>query len=299
MTAGAEQGAPCAAEWRCRDRVFRLDGTPLVMGIVNVTPDSFSDGGRYADPDRAVAHAEQLLGDGADLLDVGGESTRPGADPVPAATECERVVPVIEALARRGGVVLSVDTTKRAVAEAALAAGAHAINDISAFEADPGLAGVARAYGAGVILMHRQGTPRTMQQNPVYGDVVAEVRDYLEARAAWAESQGLDPATLAVDPGIGFGKTAAHNVALLAGLAALRRLGRPLVVGVSRKRFLEALTGRPVAERLAGTLAAAAFCVGEGAQVLRVHDVRETRDAMRVLGALWKEKRRVESGGHS
>ncbi len=294
MRSSAEAGGREAPVWRCRDRVFRLGGAPLVMGILNVTPDSFSDGGRHGTVAAALAQAEAMIRDGADIVDVGGESTRPGAEPVPEAQELERVLPVIEALGRRGvPAALSVDTTKSAVAAAALDAGAAIVNDVSALEADPAMAAAVRARGAGVILMHRRGDPRTMQRNPVYGDVRADVAAYLEARMAWAAAQGLARETLAVDPGIGFGKTAAHNLALLAGLAALGRLGRPVAVGLSRKRFLEALTGRPVGERLAGTLGALAFCLGEGAHVLRVHDVREARDVVRVVTALWEEKRRV------
>ncbi|MFH1477760.1 MAG: dihydropteroate synthase [Verrucomicrobiota bacterium] len=292
--------------WQCRNRVFRLArrspalpdeaGTaeqPLIMGILNVTPDSFSDGGRYHNKNSAVEHGLQMVRDGADIIDVGGESTRPGAVPVSLDNELERVVPVITALRSREDIVLSVDTMKSAVAERALAAGAHIINDVSALEADPRMADVAKAYGAGVILMHKRGDARTMQMQALYADVVQEVRDYLIARAAYAEQSGLKRSTLAIDPGIGFAKTVGHNVSLLAQLGALRTCGRPIVVGLSRKAFIGQLTGREVADRDAGTLGALAFCLGAGAHVLRVHDVKASCDVVRVLGALMKEKCRV------
>jgi dihydropteroate synthase len=260
-----------------------------------VTPDSFSDGGRYRDKNSAVEHGLQMVRDGADIIDVGGESTRPGAVPVSLDDELERVVPVVEALSRREDIVLSVDTMKSEVAERALAVGAHIINDVSALSADPRMADVAKAYGAGVILMHKRGESRTMQQQALYDDVVREVRDYLVARVNHAERLGLARPTLAIDPGIGFGKTAGHNVALLAHLSALRACGRPIVVGLSRKAFIGQITGQGVEDRGAGTLGALAFCLGEGAQVLRVHDVKASRDVVQVLSALLKEKCRVES----
>jgi len=281
--------------WQCRNRVFRPDARPLVMGILNVTPDSFSDGGRYHDQNSAVEHGLQMAREGADIIDVGGESTRPGAAPVALDIELERVVPVVEALCRREDIVLSVDTMKSEVAERALAAGAHIINDVSALSADPRMADVAKAYGAGVILMHKRGEARTMQQQALYADVVREVRDYLVARVNYAQRQGLARTTLAIDPGIGFSKTAGHNVELLAHLDALRSCARPIVVGLSRKAFIGQITGREVEDRGAGTLGALAFCLGEGAQVLRVHDVQAARDMVQVLSALLKEKCRVES----
>ena len=283
--------------WQCRSRVFRLAwpaGRPLIMGILNVTPDSFSDGGRYHDRNSAVEHALQMVRDGADIIDVGGESTRPGAAPVALDEELERVVPVVAALGRREDIVLSVDTMKSEVAERALAAGAHIINDVSALEADPRMAEVAKAYGAGVILMHKRGEARTMQAQALYADVVREVRDYLIARVAYAESLGLARNALAVDPGIGFSKTAGHNLSLLANLGALRLCARPVVVGLSRKAFIGQLTGRGVEDRDAGTLGALAFCLGEGAQILRVHDVKAVRDVVQVMSALRKEKCCVE-----
>ena len=281
--------------WQCRNRMFQLAERPLIMGILNVTPDSFSDGGRYHDKNSAVEHGLQMVKDGADIIDVGGESTRPGAEPVSLDDELERVVPVVAALSRREDIVLSVDTMKSEVAERALASGAQIINDVSALSADPRMADVAKTYGAGVILMHKRGDACTMQAQALYADVVQEVRDYLIARVDYAERLGLARSTLAIDPGIGFGKTAEHNVTLLAHLGALRTCARPIVVGLSRKAFIGQMTGRGVEDRDAGTLGALAFCLGEGAQILRVHDVKAARDVVQVLGVLRKEKSRVES----
>ncbi len=275
-------------EWRCRDRILDCDGPPLVMGILNVTPDSFSDGGRFADTDQAVAQGRRMAGDGAAILDVGGESTRPGAAPVDAPEELRRVIPVIEALAELPGIVISIDTMKAAVAREALRAGAHIVNDVSALTHDPDMPGVVAAGGAGAVLMHMQGTPRTMQAAPAYRDVVADTAGYLAGRLAAAQQHGIAPEALAIDPGIGFGKTLAHNLAILGGLHAYLALGRPLVIGLSRKRFLEALTGRPVAGRLAGSLAALACAVAQGAQVLRVHDVAPSVDACRTAWAIMR-----------
>lgn len=255
----------------------------LVMGILNVTPDSFSDGGRFLDPDRAVAHARAMVAAGADIVDVGGESSRPGSLPVTAQEELRRVLPVIE---RLPGMVLSVDTTKAAVAERALAAGARIVNDISALRDDPQMVAVVRQTGAGVILMHRQGTPATMQLQPHYEDVVREVVELLQARIAWAVAQGVSREQIAIDPGIGFGKTVAHNLALLAHLPRLCRLGCPVVVGASRKSFLGHVLGREPHERLAGSVAAATWALAHGASVVRAHDVAETRDAARLVAAL-------------
>lgn len=275
-------------EWICRDRVLSLTGRPLIMGILNVTPDSFSDGGRYDSCEAAVCRAQQLLKDGADILDIGGESTRPGAEPVDEAEELRRVIPVIRSIACDSDVIISVDTRKAAVAHAALEAGARIINDITALTGDPDMPTVAGKFGAGVVLMHMAGTPRTMQQAPEYGDVVAEVGAYLARRIEeLVGGAKLNPGCLTVDPGIGFGKTLDHNLRLLAGLPVLlKRVGRPLVIGISRKRFLERITERGVNERLAGSLAGLVYCVLHGAQVMRVHDVRETVDAVRVTLAL-------------
>lgn len=262
------------------------------MGILNVTPDSFSDGGTYADDKAAVRHGLEMADLGADIIDVGGESTRPGAEEVPEAEEIDRVIPVIEQLRQATDKLISVDTMKAGVARRALASGADIINDVSALTRDPAMAAVARETGAGVILMHMQGTPRTMQKQPAYEDVVADVSRMLAARVGALVDQGLDRATLAVDPGIGFGKTAEHNVQLLGNLPALTALHLPLVVGLSRKRFLGSITGRHVHDRLAGSLAALVFCVLNGAHVMRVHDVDASRDAVRVATALLAVKRR-------
>lgn len=268
------------------------------MGVLNVTPDSFSDGGRFCALDAALAQAQRMREEGADIVDVGGESSRPGAEPVPAEVEAERVLPVIEALARDGRYVISVDTRKASVARAALERGAHIVNDISAL-GDPEMAAAVREYGAGLILMHMRGEPRTMQDDPRYADVVAEVRAFLAERRRLAEAAGISAESLALDPGFGFGKTLEHNLALLACLSKLAAQDRPVVVGVSRKRMLGALTGRPVEERLAAGLAALTAAVLQGARVVRVHDVKESCDAVRVADRLRLEIRRACPSGAS
>ncbi len=257
-----------------------MRGVALVMGIVNVTPDSFSDGGSYLEADAAIAHGRELLAAGADLLDIGGESTRPGAAAVGAAEEIARVAPVIEALAGDGATV-SVDTSKAVVAEAALSAGAGIVNDVTAL-ADPEMASVCAARGPGLILMHMKGTPRTMQDNPVYGDVVVEVREFLAERMRSAIDAGIDEGGIWLDPGIGFGKTVEHNLELIARLGELADLGRPIVIGASRKNFIGAITGREVGDRLGGSIATNVLGLVHGADVLRVHDVAETIQAVRV-----------------
>lgn len=273
--------------WSVRDRRLPLGQTPLVMGIVNVTPDSFSDGGRLPTTDAAIDHALRLAAEGADLLDVGGESSRPGAEPVSPEEELARVVPVVRGLAGRTAVPVSVDTTKAEVARQALAAGAAVVNDITAGLGDPDMIRVVGEAGAGVVLMHMQGTPATMQQNPTYVDVVAEVRDFLADRVrAWVAG-GVPAERIAIDPGIGFGKTFDHNLTLLRHLDALAVVSRPVVLGVSRKGFLGKITGRPAGERLAGSVAAACYCAARGtAHIVRVHDVAATVDAARVIGAI-------------
>jgi dihydropteroate synthase len=258
--------------------------TPRVMGIVNVTADSFSDGGRYLDPSRAVAHGVALAADGADLVDVGGESTRPGARPVPLEEELARVMPVVEALVRQG-VAVSVDTMKPEVMRRAVRAGCAMVNDVNGFRAEGAIAAVAGS-AAGLCAMHMKGTPATMQADPRYDDVVAEVRDYLAGRAAALEAAGVARERIAIDPGFGFGKNFAHNAALLAGLRELAALGLPVVAGLSRKRMIGDITGRPVDERVAGSVAAALLAVQNGASIVRVHDVRQTVDALKVLQAL-------------
>ncbi len=256
-----------------------------LMGIVNVTPDSFSDGGRFLAPDRAIAHARELVGDGAELLDVGGESTRPGAREVSAEVELSRVAPVVAGL-EDVDAAISIDTSKAAVAGAALDAGAEMVNDVTALRHDPALAGLCAERECGVILMHMQGTPRTMQENPTYDDVVDDVKAFLAERIEFAVGEGISEERIWVDPGIGFGKTAAHNVELLRRLGELRELGRPLVVGTSRKRFIGELTGRDVDDRLGGTIASNVMAIRAGADVLRVHDVAETRQAVLVAGSI-------------
>jgi dihydropteroate synthase len=266
--------APIAPyDLRVGGRMLPTSTRCLVMGIVNVTPDSFADGGRYLDPKAAVAHGLALAAEGADLLDVGGESTRPGAAYVEEAVELDRVVPVVEGLAAATGVPVSVDTRKAAVARAALAAGATIVNDVSAGRDDPDLLGVAAEAGAAMVLMHMQGTPATMQDDPRYHDVLAEVEAFLQERCTAAEAAGVARDALVVDPGIGFGKRDEHNYALLGGLARLTRLGHPVLVGTSRKGFIGRALDLPVEERLEGTAAAVVWAVERGARIVRVHDV--------------------------
>jgi dihydropteroate synthase len=256
-----------------------------VMGIVNVTPDSFSDGGLWLDPGAAIAHGRELVGEGAAILDVGGESTRPGAEPVGADEELRRVVPVIEGL-RDSGTQLSIDTTKRAVAERALEAGATLVNDVSALRFDPELAAVCAQAECDVCLMHMLGEPRTMQEDPRYDDVVSDVKAFLEERLAFAVAEGIAEERVLLDPGIGFGKTLEHNLELLRRADELVALGRPLVIGTSRKSFLGRLTGRDVAaQRVAGTVATNVLALERGAAVFRVHDVAPTFEALTVAAA--------------
>jgi dihydropteroate synthase len=257
---------------------------PLVMGIVNITPDSFSDGGRYFDPARAVAHAQQLVEEGADILDIGGESSRPGAQPVSVDEELRRVLPLIEALADRG-IPLSVDTVKPETMRMAIAAGATIINDINALQA-PGALAAAAASDAAVCLMHMQGEPRTMQAAPNYSDVVAEVHGFLARRVAAARQAGIAVERIIVDPGFGFGKRLAHNLALLRELARFGGLGACVLAGLSRKSMLGELTGRKVSQRDTASVAAVLIAAQNGAKILRVHDVAATRDALAVWQAV-------------
>jgi dihydropteroate synthase len=274
--------------WQLPDRVLRIDRRPLILGIVNVTPDSFSDGGRHAGPSAAVAHGLELVRQGADLLDIGGESTRPGSQPVPLEEELRRVLPVVAALAAATPVPLSVDTWKAEVARACLAAGASIINDVTALRGDPSMADVVRAAGAGAILMHMQGTPATMQLDPQYEDVIAEIGHFFEERLQTLADQGIARERLVLDPGIGFGKRTSHNLEILARLREFQRFGRPVCLGVSRKGIIGRLVGeRPVERRLAGSLAAVCYALGQQAvQVVRVHDVEETKDAVTLFVAL-------------
>jgi len=258
---------------------------PKVMGVLNVTPDSFSDGGRYTGVDAALTRAERMVEEGAAVVDVGGESTRPGASPVSAEEEIRRVVPVIERLASRMAVPVSVDTSKPEVMRAAVDAGAQMINDVRALRV-PGALVAAAASGAAVCLMHMQGEPGSMQSAPAYGDVIAEVRGFLDARVAACLSAGIARERLCIDPGIGFGKLLEHNLALLAGLAGIGERSLPIVVGVSRKSLVGIITGRPPADRLAGSVAFAALAVARGARIVRAHDVAATVDAVKVAATL-------------
>jgi dihydropteroate synthase len=274
-------------EWRLPDRVFSLGQRPLVMGIVNVTPDSFSDGGLHSSCEAAVAHSLLLAQQGADILDIGGESSRPGAASVPLEEELRRVVPVVEKIAAQVTVPISVDTCKAVVARTCLSTGARIINDITGLAGDPDMAEVVRASKAGVILMHMQGTPATMQLNPHYEDVVQDIARFFEERLQVLLDLGISREQIALDPGIGFGKTVEHNLELLARLEEFRHLQRPLCLGVSRKGFLGRLLKRPVEQRLALSLATICYAMGRGAvQIVRVHDVAETRDAVTLFEAI-------------
>jgi dihydropteroate synthase len=274
-------------QWLCKPR-----RRTLVMGVLNVTPDSFSDGGRYAEADAAVARAEQIAEEGADLIDIGGESTRPRSDPVSPEEQIRRVVPVLKAVAGRLPVLFSIDTTRSEVARAALDAGAAMINDTSGARNDPGMLPLAAGREVPIVLMHMQGIPATMQNAPAYGDVVAEVREFLGTRAAAAQAAGVGSRHILLDPGIGFGKTIDHNLALLRRQRELLSLNRPLVIGTSRKKFIGALTGEPEpARRLFGTAAATAWSVANGAGIVRVHDVRPNVQVVRMIEAI------VNSGG--
>lgn len=269
----------------CAGRLLPLD-RPLVMGVVNVTPDSFSDGGAYLEAGAAVTHALRLVEEGADLIDVGGESTRPGAQPVSVAEELARVIPVVERLsAETPGVPISIDTSKAAVMRAAVHAGASFVNDVAALQGRGALEAVAE-LGVPVCLMHMRGTPRTMQDHPAYHDVVTEVARFLSERVAACRAVGIAEDRIVVDPGFGFGKTTAHNLELLRRLDVLTELGRPVMVGLSRKRTIGEITGRDVADRLVGSAVAAVLAVQRGASIVRVHDVAATRDALAVLAAV-------------
>ena len=256
------------------------------MGILNVTPDSFSEGGQFFDRDDAVKHAVEMVADGADIVDVGGESTRPGSDPVAAEEELERVFPVIERLVEEiPHTPISIDTRKSAVAATALAAGATIVNDVSA-GADPAMFDVVREHDAAVVLMHMQGEPKTMQETPTYDDVVGEVHEFLRERIEAAEFAGIDPERIAIDPGIGFGKELGHNLELMQRVDAFRDLGRPLLVGPSRKGFISAILDLPEDQRVEGTIGAVAWMAARGAHIVRVHDVREVVRAIRIIDAI-------------
>ena len=272
--------------WRVKDRTLEF-GRPLVMGIVNVTPDSFSDGGQFLDHRQAIDHALRLAREGADILDIGGESTRPGSQPVPLEEELRRVLPVVQALVKQTAAIISIDTSKAEVARQCLEGGAAIINDVTALRGDPAMPEVPRTHSAGVILMHMQGTPATMQLDPKYDDVVKEVHDFLGDRVSELERAGLPRERLAIDPGIGFGKRHAHNLTLLAGLDRLLDLGRPICLGVSRKGFIGKIIGKSVADSDLGSVAVACYAMTRGAaQILRVHDVAATVDAVKIIEAI-------------
>ena len=265
-----------------------IGAEPVVMGVVNVTPDSFSDGGLYLDVDAAVAHGHELHAEGAAILDIGGESTRPGAGEVPEAEELERVVPVIERLTQGAGAdapIVSIDTRKARVAKQALQAGARIVNDISAFRHAPEIAGMVASAGASCCLMHMLGEPRTMQQDPRYDDVVSDVKAFLEERLAFAVAEGVPEERVWLDPGIGFGKTLDHNLELLRRLEEIVAIGRPVVIGTSRKSFLGKITGRDEVHRLPGTIATNVIAWERGARIFRVHDVAPVADALKVAAA--------------
>lgn len=272
------------------DWLGRPPRRPLLMGVLNVTPDSFSDGGLHFDPSAAISHARRMRNEGADLIDVGGESTRPGSSPVPEDVQIRRILPVVAALAV-DGFALSIDTTRAAVAEAALDAGACLINDISAARDDPTMLPMAARRGRPIILMHMQGTPATMQQEPKYQDVTAEVVEFLQDRIQAAVAAGVARGKILIDPGIGFGKTTAHNLELLKELNAFSAVAAPIVVGTSRKRFIGQITGEPnAADRLFGGAAAVAWSVAHGAAIVRVHDVRATAQVIRMTRAIQQGK---------
>jgi dihydropteroate synthase len=264
-----------------------------IMGIVNVTPDSFSDGGEFLDPQRAIAHGRELAAEGADVLDIGGESTRPGAAGVTAADELVRVGPVVEALARDEGPPISIDTSKLAVAEAALNAGAAMVNDVTALRAEPELAGLCAQRDCEVVLMHMLGVPRTMQENPTYDDVVDDVKAFLAKRIEFALAEGIEEERIWVDPGIGFGKTVEHNLELHRRLAELAELGRPIVFGSSRKSFIGKLSRADAGERIGGSIASNVVAYANGAAMLRVHDVSPTRQALAIAEAILDPDRAV------
>jgi dihydropteroate synthase len=271
-------------QWRCRDRTIDLS-RPVVMGILNVTPDSFSDGNRYSTLAAALERAAGMVSEGASIIDVGGESTRPGADSVEESVEIERVVPVIEGIAAASGVAISIDSSKPRVMQAAVAAGACIVNDVYALRA-PGARPWAAQSAVGVCLMHMQGEPRTMQHDPQYGDVVQEVCDFFAQQRALCLAAGIAREAIVLDPGLGFGKKMSHNLTLLKELSRFAALGAPLLIGVSRKSFIGRILDRPVEERLYGGLGLAALAVAQGARIIRTHDVAATRDAIGMVSAV-------------
>ena len=270
----------------CRGKILTLGERTHVMGILNVTPDSFSDGGQYLDVQQALDHAKLMVAEGATLVDIGGESSRPGASPVSTAEELERVLPIVRAIADALDVVISIDTSKAEVARKALEAGAHIVNDITALRGDPKMVSVVAEMEAGLILMHMKGTPRTMQQAPQYEDVVRDVWASLSERVQYADAQGVAPERIIIDPGIGFGKTTEHNVELLRHLSEFRSLNKPLLIGTSRKSFIGNILDLPVTERAEGTVATVCWAIVHGADIVRVHDVKANVRAALMTDAL-------------
>jgi len=281
--------------WRAGGYEWRFPRPMLIMGVLNVTPDSFSDGGRFLDPERAVDRAWEMLEEGADLVDIGGESTRPFSDPVPVEEELRRVVPVLRRLSGRFPVPISIDTRKPEVAQVALDLGACVVNDINAGQQRPEMWQLVARYRAGYICMHMKGTPKTMQVAPEYQDVVAEVHAFFVDRLRILEENGIDPSQVVLDPGIGFGKTVRHNLALLSHISRFNDLGRPILIGVSRKSFLGALLEAPIERRLAGSLACACWAAERGVGIVRAHDVEETRHAVRIIEALQQAQNKEAS----
>lgn len=273
--------------FRFKEAEYDFSQRTYIMGVLNVTPDSFSDGGSFVDSERAVDHALHMIEQGADFIDIGGESTRPGSDPVPLKTELDRVLPVILRLVPNVRIPISIDTYKSEVAREALGAGASMVNDISGLAFDPKMTGVVSEHRASVVIMHMKGTPKNMQRDPVYKDVVGEVTAFLRRQSTLARDAGIKQ--IIVDPGVGFGKTLIHNIALMRNLARLRSLGYPVLVGPSRKSFLDAILDLPPSERLEGTAAAVALCIESGASVVRVHDVKEMKRVALVADA-WKSR---------
>ena len=273
-------GSGRALQWKLRSRTLPVGKIPLLMGIINVTPDSFSDGGQFFDPAAAIEHGLQLAAEGADLLDVGGQSTRPGSRPIDAGEELRRAMPVVAALCEKTDLPVSIDTSRAVVAREAVAAGAQAINDVTALGGDAEMIPLAAETGCGVCAMHMRGTPRTMQQDPVYDDVVEEILKYLAGRRDALTAAGIEQARIALDPGIGFGKTAEHNLKLLSAAWRFHRLGCAVLVGHSRKRFIGEVLGEDRAERTAGTIGVALSLAQQGVQILRVHEVGPVRQAL-------------------
>ncbi len=270
----------------CRGKTLTLGERTHVMGILNVTPDSFSDGGRFLDVQQAVDHAKLMIAEGATLVDIGGESSRPGATPISTTEELTRVLPVVRAVADALDVVISIDTSKAEVAQKALAAGAHIVNDITALHGDTEMVSVVAKMDAGLILMHMKGTPRTMQQAPQYADVVRDVRAALSQSVQFAEAQGVAPERIIIDPGIGFGKTTEHNIELLKRLSEFRLLKKPLLIGTSRKSFIGNILDAPINERTEGTVATVCWAITHGADIVRVHDVKANVRAARITDAI-------------